>query len=116
MFNLLFDRFVKCDTLRKYYQRKTRFPILKDNKEITEVRSSLLMHSPTIFDDDGELKRPNIFDDFARYIYSRDFADKNNPSLLELVLEPKEPEESTNYKKYIKYKLKYLKLRNKFFL
>ena len=120
MFNLLFDRFVKCETLRKYYQNKTRFALFKNNKEIKKIEPSLVMHPSFLFNDVGKLgKRPNIFDEFASKFYSENFQSKNKPGLFELVVGSKKSDEAKgkeeeiiSYKKYIKYKSKYLKLRN----
>ena len=59
MFNLLFDRFIKNQTLKNFYRSKCRDLDLSDNTLITQVTDNLDFHPPTYFDENGKLRQNN---------------------------------------------------------
>ncbi|AYV85812.1 MAG: hypothetical protein Satyrvirus44_7, partial [Satyrvirus sp.] len=116
MFDLFFHRFIKCNTLQRYYQQHSRSNEITSYTNFKPIEPSLNMHPSAFFDENGIFIHPNIFDPFAvRFDYTKIY---NNPNFdFNDILFDRIKKDNKNiktfYDKYKKYKQKYLNLLNR---
>jgi hypothetical protein len=118
MFNLLFDRFVKNQTLKNFYRSKCRDLDLSDNNQITPVNDGLHLHPPKYFDENGKVRHDtplNILQKNVNYnVWKLNPPEPFTKPINELLLVSNNESLIGGYyfRKYLKYKYKYLTIKN----
>ena len=118
MFNLLFDRFIKNQQLKNFYRLRCRDLDLSDTKQITLINNGLYFHLPKYFDKNGNVLEENpisILQKNVNYdVWKSESHEPFSKPINELLLVSKNTLLSGGYyfKKYLKYKYKYLMKKN----